>query len=371
MSGKEQFEREFESFLTEDDSRLAALYRKLPRLEPDAKLDAAVTAMSRRTAAATAPVRVRRPRWLPALSAAAVVALAAGVAYRIGPQSWQERERALQKTINENAVSTPASPPAAEMARRADADAFQEKDAGSAASKPAAEPAAPPPPATTAVPRPAPVASAPPAGYAAPAQHVEHERVRKVENAAKRADAPAPQAFPLQTERAQELKSAEPAAPGAAADSANAQAAGAIAPERQRFKRDEKAPAPVPAPASTAAAPAAPAAAALPPPPPLREESAPAPAETAAPPKLETQTVTGGSIRAVPTLAAPAPAAKAAKVAPERPKDPNASLYPEHWLANIRALLREHKRDDALRSLGEFRKMYPDYHLPDDLRDLK
>jgi hypothetical protein len=73
----------------------------------------------------------------------------------------------------------------------------------------------------------------------------------------------------------------------------------------------------------------------------------------------------------VPTLAAPAPAAKAAQSAPARSKDPNASLYPEHWLANIRTMLREHKRDDALRSLGEFRKMYPDYHLPDDLRDLK
>jgi Meckel syndrome type 1 protein len=358
MSGKEQFERDFESFLTEDDSRLAALYRKLPRPEPDTKLDAAVSAMSRRAAATTAPVRVRRPRWLPALSAAAVVALAAGIVYQIGPQSWQERDRALQKTINDNAVSAPASRPTAETAQRAGADAFQEKDAGSAASKPAAQPAPPPPPATTAAPRPSPVAAAPPAGYAAPAQQEEHEQMRKVENAAKRADAPAPRAFPLQAERAQELKSAEPAAPGAAADAANAQAAGAIAPQRQRFTRDEKGPVSVPAPSAAA------------PPPPAREESVPAPAETEASPEPETQTITGGA-PAESTLAAPAPAAKAAQLAPARSKDPNASLYPEHWLANIRTMLRKHKRDDALRSLAEFRKMYPDYHLPDDLRDLK
>jgi hypothetical protein len=34
-------------------------------------------------------------------------------------------------------------------------------------------------------------------------------------------------------------------------------------------------------------------------------------------------------------------------------------------------MLRENKRDDAVRSLAEFRKMYPDYKLPDDLRALK
>ena len=54
-----------------------------------------------------------------------------------------------------------------------------------------------------------------------------------------------------------------------------------------------------------------------------------------------------------------------------RSKDPNANLYPEHWLQNIRTMLHERKRDEAARSLAEFRKMYPDYHLPDDLRDLK
>jgi hypothetical protein len=54
-----------------------------------------------------------------------------------------------------------------------------------------------------------------------------------------------------------------------------------------------------------------------------------------------------------------------------RSTDPNARLYPEHWLANIRTMFKENRRDEALRSLGEFRRMYPDYHLPDDLRDLK
>jgi hypothetical protein len=53
-----------------------------------------------------------------------------------------------------------------------------------------------------------------------------------------------------------------------------------------------------------------------------------------------------------------------------RSADPNASLYPEHWLANIRSMFKENRRDEALRSLAEFRRIYPDYKLPDDLRDL-
>ena len=51
--------------------------------------------------------------------------------------------------------------------------------------------------------------------------------------------------------------------------------------------------------------------------------------------------------------------------------DGNASLYPEHWLANIRQMLRNGHRNAAIRSLDQFRKKYPDYHLPDDLRDLR
>jgi len=34
-------------------------------------------------------------------------------------------------------------------------------------------------------------------------------------------------------------------------------------------------------------------------------------------------------------------------------------------------MLRENRHDDAMRSLAEFRRMYPDYKLPNDLRDLK
>src|SRR5450432_4566355 len=130
ISGNEQFERDFEAFLKEDDSRLAALYRKLPQPEPDAKLDAAVLAMAHRTLnphlVATPPASTasrRRTRWLAPLGAAAGLVLAAGVALRVGPQIWGEHSAAPGATrdsdvievrpIDEAAPSPPppASPP--------------------------------------------------------------------------------------------------------------------------------------------------------------------------------------------------------------------------------------------------------------------
>lgn len=91
----------------------------------------------------------------------------------------------------------------------------------------------------------------------------------------------------------------------------------------------------------------------------VEKDAFPAPA----PPLAATNTAPAGLQRA--------PAALGEAKQRPRSNDPNAKLYPEHWLANIRTMLRDQRRDQALRSLGEFRKMYPDYHLPDDLRDLK
>ena len=88
--------------------------------------------------------------------------------------------------------------------------------------------------------------------------------------------------------------------------------------------------------------------------PPARESAAPAPADTA----------NQGARYEF------APGAAGKDAARARSADSNAGLYPEHWLANIRSMLKENRRDEALRSLAEFRRMYPDYKLPDDLRDL-
>lgn len=61
-----------------DEQALAALYARLPRAEPDPALDAIVLA-----AAARATPPRRRPRWPVALGSAAVLVLAAGVAWQL------------------------------------------------------------------------------------------------------------------------------------------------------------------------------------------------------------------------------------------------------------------------------------------------
>ncbi|MBS0486515.1 MAG: hypothetical protein JSS13_04180 [Proteobacteria bacterium] len=94
-------------------------------------------------------------------------------------------------------------------------------------------------------------------------------------------------------------------------------------------------------------------------PPPAAEAKPALPAPAMAAPMQARHADTESTGAPKQTLAAPAAA------------DRNASLYPEHWLANIRQMLRDNQREAALRSLQEFRKKYPDYVLPDDLRDLR
>jgi len=98
-----------------------------------------------------------------------------------------------------------------------------------------------------------------------------------------------------------------------------------------------------------------------------------APASAAAEAKQETPVppVAAESKSARQADAQPAAAAPARALAAPAAQDGNVSLYPEHWLANIRQMLRDGRRDEAVRSLAEFRKRYPDYNLPDDLRDLR
>ena len=219
MSSNEQFEREFKDFLEQENSRVAALYRKLPRAEPDAKLDAAVQAMARRAQTAAPHVRARTPRWIPALGAAAVVTLAAGIAFRIGPTVWQERQtEQLQKSAIENKVSPPMSAPTAAAEKTpSDVDAFKDKSAP----KPAV---IPPPPAAPVMTNAAPAARAP---------------SRTVQAPPARVDAPTPQAFPSPALE-QEKKSVQTSGAAASAnDAVRAQAKSELDEQVLDRKRDQ------------------------------------------------------------------------------------------------------------------------------------
>ena len=329
MSGNEKLERELESFLREDGSRTAALYRKLPRPEPDASLDAAVLAMARRAVASAppaSPARRAHLRWIPVLSAAAVVALAVGISYRLGPQMWAGRK------------VLPAAPPAAssadEAARQGQAVAAEESPARRADMPAAASAPAPAPPAGTMAPKPAAPSIA---REQAPAKVSHLQSAPPVDKKSETAIAQDAKAFPSQ------------AAPGAAvnlnaevAQPVRAEPAAEVAQEADLAKQ---------APATA------------PPAPPARSAGAPASAAAAATSSPAPQAFGG--------VTAPAGQRDAIGPKQKRAPDSSANLYPEHWLQDIHQMLREGHRDAALQSLAEFRKRYPDYRLPDDLRDLK
>jgi hypothetical protein len=307
MSGNEKLERELEAFLAEENSRVAALYRNLSRREPDATLDASVLAMARN---AVAPKRPRN-RWLPALSAAAVVLIVAGVAYRSGPQVWNQR-------------AAPAAQPIGAL------------DEARSAAKPSPLPAAPAPP---------------PAQEVAPAM-----------SAGSAVNTPKPSFVPSPAEPQARRKTAEGARlpPPAAARQVVAQPASASTATTTDAERAVKPE------ASVRDAPmASPDAAAFPKD--LQKQQANDAMSVriqgdVAPLSTESRSDAAKTESAPPPAAAAAPAMKFA---------PGQRLYPEHWISNIRTLLRENRRDEAIRDLVEFRRQYPDYALPDDLHDLK
>lgn len=412
MSSNEKFEREFAAFLAEEDSRLAALYRKLPQTEPDPRLDGAVRAMAHRalnpelvaTPQAASASR-RRGRWLPALGAAAGIVLAAGIAFRLGP-SWHgdrgETGAPANDVISVRPVDAPppAAPPlspAPPPAESAESPAGAASLSATAKLKVQAEAEAPKPAAETKTQekaarlddgtdnRPATAGglgkaekpatgAAQPQAFPAPAAPPARKRASEMD-AVERKQIMATGAWQNLHDRDAGKAGATAARAPASADKRASTEAKSPEPQRQEELRV----APLPAQTSTtvssrpaeAAPPPAPAAAnaleqAAPPPAPR----VPAPAAAAPVPKTDTQPQDAargkGTVPAVSGQAGPQKDNQRV-----RSSDPNASLYPEHWLENIRTMLRENNRDGAVRSLAEFRRMYPDYHLPDDLRDLK
>jgi hypothetical protein len=408
MSSSEKFERDFEAFLKED-SELAALYRKLPRPEPDAKLDAAVLSMAHRalnpqlvatpTATSRTSAARRRARWLPALSAAATAVFAIGVAIKMGPLIWSERHAEAPsaaaarddgvvhvRTIDEPApppppASPPPPPPAPVVANGLASSTRQE--AARAAAKPVAAPPAAPVPQ-----KPAPVAEAP--GVSAEAFEFGKKELQKTDNVAQ--PKAAPQAFPAQASHTemdaverkqamaegawQRLHDSDAAAAGGAAVGSVSKSAAAV----EQHKPAAPPPASAAAPALRAKAPASAAE-------PMGLEAEKL--KAAQPEKdkgqaLDTVTVTGSNIRRVDVdtaSAVPADERAAATKPAEGSRDKvkresrtysaevmrNSRLYPESWVAAIQRLIHAGRRDDARQNLDLFREKYPQYHLPADI----
>ena len=106
-----------------DERELAALYARLPKVEPDASLDAAVLAEATRAAQVK-----RRPRWPVALASAAVLVLAVGVA-------WQVRDLQPAPSAIPAAAAPPPAAPAPAMPAAADRRAADRRAADSIAAE--------------------------------------------------------------------------------------------------------------------------------------------------------------------------------------------------------------------------------------------
>jgi hypothetical protein len=79
--------------LAREERELAALYRQLPRVEPDAALDARVLAEADR--AVGRPARRRPQPWLVGLGSAAALVLVAGIAWHMRPMLDESRLPAM------------------------------------------------------------------------------------------------------------------------------------------------------------------------------------------------------------------------------------------------------------------------------------
>lgn len=409
MTHRNHHEREFEAFLAGEESELARLYRRLPQSEPDARLDAAVLALARAAvepqrvnALRHANVRHRRPLWLVGLSSAAGIVLATGIA-------WQ-----MRNGFNESAAPTLQSPASAQSERDViPISAIVPPD------EPAAAEPAPPPPLSEA-PAIAPTVAMPAPPPASPASLKPKATTQRREaglaaatdakkDSSQRAGAAVPAAMPPpeRVAAAAEQISAEPAAGEVLADAESTVgggvdkfATGAAQPfpgtagvpdynsvERKAAiasgsRRDDYG-------VGVDAASADPLA---------RQEQRARSARSAI---KEKRAVEEAAARvqlapkqerpiAPPVAAAPAVAASAGMapvVAAEVPPHPtstdtagnaasaelqrNATLAPDAWVKRIRELLRQERRDDALKNLELLQRKHPAYVVPADLRSLR
>ena len=339
-----------ERFEPEDEAQVLARYRKLPKPQPSAALDAAILAQARAAVAnpATVPrVERRRSRWPAVFATAATLALAVGVSWQI-----RQAEQARQPVLE--GVPVPQS-------------------SGDEIAQPAAD-------------------AAPAAGVAAPAVAKQQRtdpsgklesitvtgtRIQRteVETAAGRA-------------RPAEAGSANAAVDAKAADSANEATAQRPAGDTSRERR-AAGPEPEPSPvivfdealpmAEPAPPPAEPerkaddaqlieeqaAPPAAPPPPPAPAMSAPAPPTEAAPQPFE------DAERDQPLMrkeSAPADAARNALGATSaQPAPSNADA--ERELDRIERLIQRRRFDAARRALATFRRDHPDYPVPRAITD--
>jgi hypothetical protein len=303
------------------DNRLSRIYREGAWPEPSRQIDAAILSASRRAAREEHSFA---KRWAPAFAIAATVMLTSALVLKV--YRAQPEVVSLPASENEPESRVTRAPPAVEPK--------------------AAE--------TNTVPAPAPQAAATPKGFASTMDAAEAERLDRLQrdlgskqglppsgsllSAPK--PAPAEKAAPALKKEASQPLQRRPDLP----QSQSAHPREATSPPREQrpmsvFGASSPAPAPSPAAPSTASAPA------------LAPASPPAPTPAFAPAAAPAAAATSGAVTS---------ALSAAPKAPER--------SPQVWIEEIRKLMAAGQSEEAGAEIAEFKKRYPDYTLPEDLR---
>lgn len=309
------------------DNRLSRIYREGAWPEPSRQIDAAILSASRRAAREEHSFA---KRWAPAFAIAATVMLTSALVLKV--YRAQPEVVSLPASDNEPESRVTRAPPAVEPK--------------------AAE--------TNTVPAPAPQAAATPKGFASTMDAAEAERLDRLQrdlgskqglppsgsllSAPK--PAPAEKAAPALKKEASQPLQRRPDLP----QSQSARPREATSPPSEQrpmsvFGASSPAPAPSPAPASSPAAPSTASAPALAP------ASPPAPTPAFAPAAAPAAAATSGAVTS---------ALSAAPKAPER--------SPQVWIEEIRKLMAAGQSEEAGAEIAEFKKRYPDYTLPEDLR---
>jgi hypothetical protein len=302
------------------DHLLSRLYREGAWPEPSRQIDQAILAASRRAS------RERHPllwRWAPSFAVAATVVLTSAIVLK----AYREQPAVVEPPVSEKAVEMRAKQPAPES------KAME--------AKPVQPPAAEAQAVTT-----------PPQGFSSTMDAAEAARLERAQRDMNLKDVQPTGAPPL----------ARPASAAKAPPALKKETA--EPPPAANLERRADSPQTLNAPVSVfGAAPPAPA----------RAQAARA--AVAKPAQTATQNPQSAPQAAPPAEAAPAPAAEGDTLSKSAvgaltvaPAAKTAERSPQTWLEDIRKLVKEGRLQEADAEMVRFKKRYPDYVLPEDLR---
>ena len=310
------------------DNRLSRIYREGAWPEPSRQIDAAILSASRRAA------RERHSfvkRWAPSFAIAATVLLTSALVLKV----YREQPEAVSPAVSETGPAPRAKqPPSATETKAAEM-------------KPAPAPAAQP--------------ASTPQGFSSTMDAAEADRLGRLQRDVDLKRSLPPSESPLPAPKSAPAEKAVPALKKEASEPPQRR------PDVLQTQRAQEQPANAPMSVfgATAPAPQPPRAAAKPvlQLPPGRETAPPA-----RPAPVQPQAVEAQRMEAPAAGAAPISGGLSTNALMTDPTASKPERSPQAWIEDIRKLMKEGKSEEAGGELAEFKKRYPDYVLPEDLR---